>query len=83
LPKVLDVFELGAELVEEEGVEGLEDVLLRGVVLPELAAGLGVADGLEHGPEDGWADAGPVAIARFEHRGTELRVQDRQGHDVR
>jgi hypothetical protein len=79
LAEGLDVFELGAELVEEERVEGLEDVLFGGVVLAELPAGLGVAHGLEHRAEDGWADGLPVPVARVEHRGTELGVETRAG----
>ncbi|MEI2810726.1 MAG: hypothetical protein V9F00_11110 [Nocardioides sp.] len=78
-----DAVELGPELVEEERVEGLEDVLLGGVVLAELAAGLGVAHGLEHGAEDCRADGLPVAVARVEHSGTELGVEDGQGDCAR
>ena len=64
-----------AQLVEEERVEGLEDVLLGGVVLAEGAPGLGVPDGLEHGPEDGRADPGPVDGAGLEDRGPEVLVE--------
>ncbi len=52
--------ELGVEVVEEEGLDDAEDVLLAGVVGAEVAALLGVHDALEHGAEDGRADLAPV-----------------------
>src|SRR5699024_12628359 len=54
------------QLVEEEGLDGLEDVGFGRVMLAELAAGLAVLDGLEQRPEDRGADLGPVERACLE-----------------
>ena len=65
------------QVVEEERAKRLENVRLAGVVLAELAAGLGRLDGLEEGTEHGGADAGPVEGARshefLAHGGGETR----------
>ena len=52
--------ELGAQVVEEQRPDQLEDVLFAGVVRAEVAARLGVHDRLEQRAEDGRADLAPV-----------------------
>ena len=56
----LDGLELGAEVVEEQGADEFEDVLLRGVVRADLAAFLAVHDRLEERAEDGGGDGFPA-----------------------
>ncbi len=63
---VSDGLELGAEFVEEQGADELEDVLFAGVVGAQLAppvAGVQFDDLLEHGAEDGGRDGRPVDAA--------------------
>ena len=62
----------GAVLVQEERADGLEDVLLGGVVLSVPAAGLLGLDQLEHGAEYGRGDLGPPEPAGGHERVPEV-----------
>ena len=63
------------ELIEEQRLDHLQDVGLRGVVLPELSTGLLALDLLEHGPEDLRRDLRPVVVARRQQRSTHPPVE--------
>ena len=65
--------ELGAEVVEEEGADDLEDVALGGVVRADLPAFLRLHHRLKEGAEDSGGDARPVEGATRE----ELRAHGR------
>ena len=78
-----DFGELGAERVEEERVDHLVDVLLRGVVHAVLAARLGVEGGLEDGAEDRGGDLAPVeALARVAEEDLRRLLRERRDRDV-
>lgn len=76
----------GAEVVEEEGADDLEDVGLGGVVRADLAAGAGFHDALEERAEDGGRDARPVEAGGFEqgfaHGGIEVGDGQRLGEEA-
>ena len=67
--------ELGAQVVQEQRLDDLQDVLLGGVVGALGAAGRGLHDGLEQRAEDGGRDGGPVEAARVEQRLAHGRVE--------
>ena len=67
--------ELGAQVVQEQRLDDLQDVLLGGVVGARGAAGRGLHDGLEQRAEDGGRDGGPVEAARVEQRLAHGRVE--------
>ena len=67
--------ELGAQVVQEQRLDDLQDVLLGGVVGALGPAGRGLHDGLEQGAEDGRRDRGPVEPAGVEQRLTHGRVE--------
>lgn len=52
----LDLVELGAQLVQKQGLDELENVLFAGVVGTQIAPGLLVHDALEQAAENGRAD---------------------------
>src|ERR1019366_7418907 len=56
----LDALELGAEVVEEQGADDFEDVLLRRVVPADAPAFLAVHNRLEERAEDGGGDGFPT-----------------------
>ena len=53
----------GAQIVQKQRIEDLEDVRHRGVVHAERAAFLVLRDRLDHRPEDVRVDFGPVEAA--------------------
>ena len=63
------LIQAGAELVEEQRVEHLEDVRHAGVVHAEGAALLVIRHGLDHGAEDVRVDLGPVQRADVDQIG--------------
>ena len=71
--------EFRLQLVEEQGADQLEDVLLAGVVRAKVAAGLGIHHRLEHRAEDRRADPAPVQRARLQQQVAHLRVERGQG----
>src|ERR1022692_130883 len=69
----LDALELGAEVVEEQGADDFEDVLLRRVVPANLAAFLAFHDCLEERAEDSGGDGFPAEGAAGEQAVTHVR----------
>ena len=65
---VFGLFELGAQVIQKQWTDQLEDVFLTGVVRAQVAAGLGVHDALEQAAKDGGADGRPVERACIEQR---------------
>ena len=62
----LGLVEFGAQFIEEQRADELEDVLFTRVVRAQVAACLGVHDALEQAAEDGGADGRPVERAGVE-----------------
>ena len=65
---VFGLFELGAQVIQKQWTDQLEDIFLTGVVRAQVAAGLGVHDALEQAAKDGGADGRPVERAGVEQR---------------
>ena len=65
---ILEAFELGFEVVEEQTPDELEDVAFARVVRPDFAALFGFHDALEQRTENGRTDPRPVEGAADEKR---------------
>lgn len=84
--EVQDAGQLGAQVVEEERLNDLQDILFGGVVGALLAALLGVHHRLEQGAEDGRADLLPAEAAGLEqalaHGSVEVGDRQDLGEEV-
>jgi hypothetical protein len=74
-----DLLELGAQLIQKQRLDQLEDVLLAGVVRAQVAARLLVHDALEQAAEDGRADGRPVQRAGVEQASRMAAVKSAGG----
>ena len=79
-PSFVPIFSSSAlSLIQEQRPDQLQDVLFTGVVRAQVAARLGVHHRLEHGAEDGQADAAPVQRAGVQQQLAHGGVEGGQG----